>query len=337
MLLLTSVNDKLQVVTNAAGTVKVHASWVDNASGVITPGRTNTAFISGAATTDVVAPPAASAQRNVKFLVVRNDHASVANGILIQHTDGTTIESIWEGTLAPQEQVVLDDRGTITYFDVNGIPKNTQSLYITTDGDLLTMINNLPGRFPAGADWGQLYPIAADPAGLRWIAAMGNSSIAAQGPGFAADTYLAGSNVLIPNGLPRVGTKYRCRFDMSKTAAGVATPIISLRIGPSGNITDTLRATLTFALQTAAIDAGMFDIVATFRSIGAGAAAVLQARGELRHQLSITGLSTSVSGAVFNTSAGFDSTPTGNFIGLSVNGGAAAVWTNQIAESELIP
>ena len=70
MLLLTSVSDLIQVITGSAGAIAVHASWVDNATGTITPGRTNTASITGALTTTVVAAPAASTQRNVKFMSI---------------------------------------------------------------------------------------------------------------------------------------------------------------------------------------------------------------------------------------------------------------------------
>ena len=52
MLLLTSVTDVVQVVTSSTAPLQVHASWVDNATGTITPGRTNTA-ITTAATTSV--------------------------------------------------------------------------------------------------------------------------------------------------------------------------------------------------------------------------------------------------------------------------------------------
>ena len=48
MLILSSTSDLLRVTTSAAGDVDVHASWVDNASGTITPGRTNTAAITTA-------------------------------------------------------------------------------------------------------------------------------------------------------------------------------------------------------------------------------------------------------------------------------------------------
>jgi len=99
MILLTSASDKIQVITGSAGSVKVHASWADNASGTITPGRTNTANITTATTTDVVASPGSSTQRKVKFLSMRNDHASVSQAFTVQHTDGTNVEPLWVGTL----------------------------------------------------------------------------------------------------------------------------------------------------------------------------------------------------------------------------------------------
>lgn len=66
MLLLTSTSDKIQVVTSASGDIDVHATWLDSASGTVTPGRTNTVAIATATTTDVVAAPAASTYRNVQ-------------------------------------------------------------------------------------------------------------------------------------------------------------------------------------------------------------------------------------------------------------------------------
>jgi len=123
MLLLTSTSDKVQVITGSAGTIKVRADWVDNVSGTITPGRTNTASIATATTTDVVAAPASSTQRNVKSLSVRNTDASVSNLITIQHTDGTTTEELWKGTLLSGEAVIFDQTGVFTLYDVNGAIK----------------------------------------------------------------------------------------------------------------------------------------------------------------------------------------------------------------------
>jgi hypothetical protein len=87
VLLLTSTADKLQLVTTAAVATHVQASYVDNATGTITPGRLNT-IVSTAATTDVVAAPPAATQRNVKHLSVKA--VGGAQTVTVKHTDGTT-------------------------------------------------------------------------------------------------------------------------------------------------------------------------------------------------------------------------------------------------------
>lgn len=101
MLLLTSTSDLLQVVTGQAVTaIDVHASWVDYASGTVTPGRTNTPSITTATTTTVVAAPGASTQRNVKTLNIRNRDASLSCDVTVKHTDGTNNLELIKITLA---------------------------------------------------------------------------------------------------------------------------------------------------------------------------------------------------------------------------------------------
>lgn len=102
MLLLASTSDILQLITGSAGKIDVHVSWVDNLAGAITPGRTNS-IATTATTTNIVAAPAASTVRNVKTINLRNAHASNANQITIQHTDGATIATLFRCNLAASE------------------------------------------------------------------------------------------------------------------------------------------------------------------------------------------------------------------------------------------
>src|SRR5258706_4626752 len=95
-----------------------------------------------------------------------------------------------------------------------------------------------------------------------------NASTTTVSAGYAADTYLAGSSLSIPTGLVRVGSIYHCIFDMVKTGAGTATPIITLRFGTAGTTGDTARLTFTFAVGTGVIDTGIFEIWAHFRVSG---------------------------------------------------------------------
>lgn len=162
-----------------------------------------------------------------------------------------------------------------------------------------------------------------------------NQSLTNQGPGFAVDTYLAGSAIAIPAGGLKAGSRYTLVFDVTKTAAGVAAPVITLRFGASGSLADAALGQLTFPAQTAVADDGRFELGVTFRSVGAGTAAIVQALGLLDHTLSVTGLSTGSGPARRVTSAGFDSSAAGAMIGVSVNGGASAAWTVSLVQASL--
>ncbi len=99
MLLLTSVNDKVQIVTGSALTIDVHASYMDYqaAPETTTPGRKNVAIVT-AVTTDVVDPPSAGVARNVKALYIRNKDVSPCD-ITVKHTDGVTVVELKKVTL----------------------------------------------------------------------------------------------------------------------------------------------------------------------------------------------------------------------------------------------
>lgn len=122
MLILASTSDIIRVVTSAAADVDVHASWVDNASGTITPGRTNTAPITTATTTTIVASPGASTQRNVKQLNITNTHATVSTLTTVQHFDGTTSIDLIDANLLPGENLCLAENGCWVHHDLQGAP-----------------------------------------------------------------------------------------------------------------------------------------------------------------------------------------------------------------------
>lgn len=161
-----------------------------------------------------------------------------------------------------------------------------------------------------------------------------NASTANQS-GFSADSYLLGSDVSIPQGRIQAKSKYWCKFNVTKTGAGTATPILNIRVGTAGsaNVTDASRGTLTFSAQTAVADEGTFEINAIFRA--GGASAILATSAQLSHRLSITGLGVGVSEPEFSLASAFDVTGAGLFIGLSVNGGTSASWTVNVVDAML--
>lgn len=290
MLLLTSTSDLVQLVTGSASTINVHASYMDNNAGTITPARTNTATIATAATTTVVGSPGSGVQRNVRHLNIFNNDASNACQITVQHTDGTTVEPLFSCNLAPGEKAVFTQGGQWLHYDKYG------------------------GIYQAAPQSNVLF----------------NNSTASQGAGFSSDTYLTGSAILLPSSRPKAGTRYLLNFEVEKTAAGVATPIFTLRYGTNGTTADTAELTFTFAAGTAAADKAYVTVDAYFRTVGAGTAAVLVGTASLDTNLTTTGFSNAVKN-LNAVSSGFDSTTANTYLGLSVNGGASAAWTiNQV-------
>lgn len=141
-----------------------------------------------------------------------------------------------------------------------------------------------------------------------------------------ADTYLAGSEIIVPNHGLQAKTTFHWRFSASKTAAGVAGPVFSIRVGTAGTTADTARLTLTGPAQTAAVDVGTFDLTVVLRNVGAagvlaGALAIIHNTG------GATGFANSISPVIENTGAGFDTTTANLIVGVSCNPGAAGVWT----------
>lgn len=111
MLILASTTDVVQLVTGSAGLIDVHASWMDNVSGAVAPGRTNTAGIATATTTTIVPAPVVNVQRNVKSLHIRNSGGSSQTvGVLIGN--GTPMVKLWEQK--------LEAGGTLQYIDEIG-------------------------------------------------------------------------------------------------------------------------------------------------------------------------------------------------------------------------
>jgi hypothetical protein len=133
MLLMTGTSDLIRAVVTGPATVDFHASWVDNAAGTITPGRTNTA-VSSAATYTLIAGPGASTQRNAQTITGANRSALSNATITIQHYDGSTsIDIIPAFVLASGEHFEWLDGSGFKLFDSGG----QQKVLFTVPGRLL--------------------------------------------------------------------------------------------------------------------------------------------------------------------------------------------------------
>ncbi len=95
MILLSNTSSTLQVVTSAAITTDVHASWADLVpSTKATDADCKNSGITTATTTTVVPSPASGTRRTVKTLHIRNKDATSAVTVTVQHFDGTTTSEL---------------------------------------------------------------------------------------------------------------------------------------------------------------------------------------------------------------------------------------------------
>jgi len=287
--------DKLRLITNNAGDVDVHVSYVDVDSTSAPPvtqdaNRQNTT-ITSATTTDICAGVTnANRRRNVKTIFIRNTHATVTNDVTVYiDQGGGTIFELWKCSLAPGEQLEY----------VEGL-----------------------GFFEA----------AASPASVLGT----NFANASTSAGFAADTYLANTAVpLSALGTPTVGRIFHFRLIISKTAAGTAAPVLTVRLGTAQTTSDTAVVTFTWGAGTAAIDRG--EIEAEVLVTTAGASGILRGKANFTTNLQTTGLSSTIK-ALQVTSGTVDLTAANRFLGCSWNGGTSAVhtvewqsaWTEQL-------
>lgn len=160
-----------------------------------------------------------------------------------------------------------------------------------------------------------------------------NSSVASQSPSAATRTYITGSQIaLAAAGALQAGSGFRWRFNVTKTAAGVATSTIDIAFGTAGTTADTARVSFTKPAGTAAIDEGFVEIDCIVRSINATTGTVA---GEftMTHHGNTAGHMTIPAETLSTVSGNFDTTAP-SFVGLCITSGAADVITIQQIQTE---
>ena len=277
--------DKLQLITSQAGDVDIHVSYADIDSASAPP-----------VTQDV------SRQLNTFTNAATQD---ICTGI-VGATKRRNVKTIHiRNTHASITNVV-----TVLHVSTAGTIYELWSATLSP-GEQLSYIEGV-GWFEAAA--------SVAPAVIGT-----NHSETATAAGFAADTYLANTAIpLAALGTPTVGRRYIWRLLISKTAAGTATPILTIRVGTAGAIGDTARVTLTWGAGTAAIDRGEIELEAIVST--AGASGILTGKANWTTNLSATGLTSTIK-ALKVASSAFDLTVANSIIGLSYNGGTSAVHT----------
>ncbi len=181
----------------------------------------------------------------------------------------------------------------------------------------------------------QLFPGSAAGNGAEVSSAVAVAQLA---PVATTRTLITGTLVQIPTDGLKVGSVYRARFNMAKTAAGTATSTVDVATIPRDSATTvgnaTARVSFTKPAGTAAIDEGMVYIEAVVRTVSA--TGVIVGEFILVHNLASTGHAQVPVVALYATSAGFDNSDlAGGYLVTAITTGASDDITIEVASAEL--
>lgn len=199
--------------------------------------------------------------------------------------------------------------------------------------------NFTPGQLAAG-EWGLntsigFWQFSSDGSTITPLDRPNNASVADQTINAASSALLTGSLIAIPVGKLRIGTMFRFRISLSKTAAGTAANTFIFRLGTNGTIADAAIITFTLPVGTAVVDTGEIEITITIRG-PLSASCIAQGLFRMLHNLSATGLATVPCVVLKVTSGVFNATTANLFASLSCTTAASTVLTFQQVQAEAI-
>ena len=149
MLNLKGTTEVIQLITGAAGDIRVTRSAVDVSDAAppvvqIIPDLGPRAAITTATTTDIVAAPGASLCRNVENLTIYNASTTISNPITLQNYDGTNTAPIVSLTLLPGETLIFDEIGMPHHLDSTGAEYNYGGPPVANLGITGTIAESMP-------------------------------------------------------------------------------------------------------------------------------------------------------------------------------------------------
>lgn len=152
----------------------------------------------------------------------------------------------------------------------------------------------------------------------------------------ATTAYVTNSNISVPVGKLRIGTCFRWRLHVTKTAAGTtAGCAVIFKLGAAGTTGDASILTFTFGTPTGAIDAAVIDVDVIIRG-PLSASCVAEGAAMMVHNLAATGFSTLPCEVKEVVSSTFDATTANLIAGLTITTTTLSVWsvTGVLAEAK---
>ena len=170
---------------------------------------------------------------------------------------------------------------------------------------------------------------------LRAAIILSNFSTTPQSPTAATRTYITGSKITVPATKLQIGTIFRWKFNITKTAAGIAESTFDIAVGTAGTTADTARVSFTKPAGTAVIDEGFIEIIAIVRG-PLSASGIMVGEFMMVHNLAATGHATIPCVVINTVSAAFDVTVANLFVGICITSGAADAITIQQVTAEAL-
>ena len=121
MLPLTGTSDIIRLVLGSAASVTANVSAVDNNAGAIeVPVLAAIPAITSSGTTTICAAPAAGKQRNIRSIMITNNHATASTSAGVQRFDGRNSADLMGVTLLPGENPIFGEDGEWKHHDSQG-------------------------------------------------------------------------------------------------------------------------------------------------------------------------------------------------------------------------
>lgn len=123
-LLLDATTKSLELETSSSASTDWIAAWADNTTTAFTPGMSQ-GNVASATTTAIVAAPAASTQRQVKWISVRNRSTTASQTVTLKLDVSATEFHIGPAiTLAAGEALQMDADGNMILFSATGLVRS---------------------------------------------------------------------------------------------------------------------------------------------------------------------------------------------------------------------
>lgn len=133
MIQLDGTNEEIRATPGTTGTIDVHSAWVDLSGTTVTPGSSEVSLTTGGSVITVVASPAASTQRRLKYQSYRNRSTTVTSTLMTEKLVAAAVTELFKATLLPGWELVYNGATWFVY-DQNGavITGPTAGRYLRT-------------------------------------------------------------------------------------------------------------------------------------------------------------------------------------------------------------